>query len=75
MENADDIVGIVSPERYPCVGAFDDLFDDLARRQVGVHHFKIPAVVHYLADINVGQIEYATQHDAFLANCRSISLM
>ena len=75
VQDADNIVGIVSPQRYPGIGAVHDMFDDLTWRQVGIHHSQVLAMVHDLSDIDIGQIEDAAQHDAFLAHFGGIALM
>ena len=66
MDNADDIVGFVTPERQAGEGAGQSGIDDLGRRQVGVDRYHLTPVGHDFTHRDFRQVEDRAQHFALL---------
>ena len=64
VQHADDVFGIVAPDRQPRIGRADDLADQLLGRQIGVERQHLGAMDHDVGDFEIPQIEQAAEHVA-----------
>ncbi len=73
VQDADDVVGIATAERYARVRAVEDLAYDLARGQLGIDHVYIHAMGHDLADLHIVQVHDTAEHQP-LMGCDDIGV-
>ena len=66
MDDADDVVGLVAPQRDAGVGAGQDGGHQFGRRQAGVQGGHGAAMGHHLADFHIVQIQDRAQHAPLL---------
>ena len=64
VQDADDVFGIVAPERQSRHRRGDDGIDDILGRIVGVERDHVGAVDHHVGDHQFAQIEHAAEHVA-----------
>ena len=62
MQHADDVLGLVLPQRHARVLAFHDFVDHLLGRVVDVDGLHLGAVDHDVEHLQVAQVEHAAQH-------------
>ena len=73
MQHADDVVGLVLPQRQTGVRALDRRADDLGRRQVGVDRAHLLAVRDDFRDFHIRQVEDRAQHGPLVAHLLALA--
>ena len=66
MQDADDVLGRVAPQRHARHRRGEHRLDRLLGRQAGVDHDHLGAVDHHVGDGEVAQVEQAAEHVAIL---------
>ena len=64
MQHANDVFGLVAPQRNPCVFGGQHLAHQILRRQVGIDHHHFGAVNHHVGDLKLAQIQQPAEHVA-----------
>ena len=64
MQQADEIIGTLAPQRHPRMGRRQHFADDVAGRQIGVDGADLGAVNHHVGHMHDLQIEHAAEHVA-----------
>ena len=62
VEHADDVLGLVFPDRHARILRLQNRVDDLTVGFVGVHGLHLGAMYHDVEHLKIGQVENAAEH-------------